>query len=303
MLLLTSTSDVVQVVTGSAASVDVHASYVDNNAGTITPARNNPASITTATTTTIVASPTSGVQRNVKGIYITNNHATASTQVTVQHTDGTNVSDLMGVTLLAGENLVYTETGEWNHHDAQGALYSASNLSTDIYSQAYGVTGTLAESMPRIVAGVNLAALTSGTLFLQAIYLRAGTTVTNVGFCSGTTASATPTNGFHALYDINRNLLAQSANQTTTVWAANTVRFLAMTTPYKVTTSGLYYAGVLTVATTVNSLAGITAAGNAGLRTSAPIISGNSTTALTTTLPNPAAAITAAVNSVWCAVT
>ena len=112
-------------VTGAAgASVDVHVSYVDNASGTITPGRANVVNITTATTTDIVAAPGSGAQRNVKAIYVTNTHATASTQATVVHTDGTNVSDLMGVTLLPGENLVLDEDGSWHHHDSQGAEYN-----------------------------------------------------------------------------------------------------------------------------------------------------------------------------------
>lgn len=304
MLLLTSTSDIIRVVTGTTgASINCHASWVDNASGTITPGRTNTAAIVTNTTTTVVASPAASTQRNVRSLMITNNHATVSTQVTVQHFDGTVSSDLFGVLLAPGENMVLGEDGEWKHHDANGAEYSPSVPWLDPYSIQYGITGTLAENIPRSIAGVNLAALTSGTLFLQAIYLKAGTKVTNIVFCSGTTASATVTNGFYGLYDINRNLLGTTANQGAAVWAANTVRALALTAPYTITTSGLYYLGCLTVATTVNSLAGVTAAGNAGIRTAVPIISGNSTTALTTALPNPAAAITAAVNSVWCAVT
>ena len=39
MILLTSTSDILRVVTGAAVStLTVHASYVDNSSGTITPA-------------------------------------------------------------------------------------------------------------------------------------------------------------------------------------------------------------------------------------------------------------------------
>lgn len=303
MLLLTSTSDIVRIVTGSAASINVHASWVDNASGTITPGRLNTAAITTATTTTIVPSPSSGVQRNVKALFITNNHATAPTQVTVQHYDGTNSEDIISVTLLAGENLILTAEGEWKHHDAQGGEYTYGTLITDMYGAGYGITGTLSETINRNLAGANLSALTSGTLFLQAIYLRAGMLVSNISFCSGGTAAGTPTNRFHALYDGSRNLLAQSANQTTTAWAANTVQTLAMGTPYRVQTSGIYYLGLLVTATTVPTVVGTTAAANAAIRGLAPILCGTSSTGLTTSLPNPAAAITATVNSIWGAVT
>lgn len=300
MLLLTSTSDKVQVITGSAgASVDVHASWVDNSSGTITPGRFNVVGIATASTTDIVASPGSGVQRNVKGIYITNTSATVSTQVTVVHTDGTNVADLMGVTLLPGENLVMEDSGNWNHHDAQGGDYTYAGPPTS----NLGITGTLAETMPRETCPeVNTTAGASGTLFMQAIYLKAGQLVSNITIASATTAIGTPTNQFYALYDANRNLLAQSANQTTAAWAANTVRTLAMTTPYRVPTSGLYYIGLLQVATTIATIKGGTAKTGGQLAAAVPILHGTSTTGLTTALPNPAAAITAGTASIYAAV-
>lgn len=298
MLLLTSVSDKIQVVTAAAgASVDVHASWVDNNAGTITPGRLNVVNIATATTTDIVPAPGSGVQRNVKGIYITNTSASTSTQVTAVHTDGTNVSDLMGVTLLPGENLVMSEEGDWTHHDSQGGAYGY----TPVVVYPYVPTGYKAESIPRTIAGVNVAAATSGTLVMQAIWLPAGTVISNLITLSGTTASATQTNRWMALYDQNRNLLRQTTDRTSTVLAANTLWTEAITA-YTTTYSGLYYIGIMTAATTPNSLVGTTAAGNLAIRNLAPILTGTSTTALTATAPNPAAAITATANSYWVAV-
>jgi hypothetical protein len=123
MLLLTSVSDILRVVTNAAATIHVHASWVDNNAGTVTPGRTNTAAISTATTTTVVAAPAASTQRNVKHLNITNAHATVSSLVTVQHFDGTNSEDLMGVILLPGENLVLSAEGTWIHHDANGAEY------------------------------------------------------------------------------------------------------------------------------------------------------------------------------------
>lgn len=298
MLLLTSTSDILRVVTSTAgSSINVHTSWVDNASGTITPGRQNTAAITTAATTTIVPAPGASTQRNVRGVYITNNHATVGTQVTVQHFDGTNSEDLMGVTLSPGENLVMNEEGEWVHHDAQGAEYEASMT----VSAPYGVTGTKAESIPRTLAGVNIAAVTSGTMVMQAIWLPAGLTVSNLITHSGTTAGVTQTNRWMALYDQNRALLRQSTDQTTTVLAANTL-WTAAITSYTTTYTGIYYIGIMTAATTPNSLIGVTAAGNAAIRGQVPILTGTSTTALTTTAPATAAAITATVNSYWVAV-
>lgn len=300
MLLLTSTSDIIRVVTGSAANLNVHASWVDNNAGTITPGRTNTAAITTATTTTTVGSPAASTQRNVKTLYITNNHATASTQVTVQHFDGTTSEDVAGCTLLAGEKLAMIEDGSWRHRDPQNAEYTytvpaLANL---------GPTGTLAETMPReICPEVNTVAPTaSGTLFLNAIYLAAGQLVSNITISSATTAAGTPTNYFFALYSGARALLAQSANQTTTAWAANTVKTLAMTTPYRVPTSGLYYIGIMMTATTIITTKGGTAKTGGQLASTVPILHGISSTGLTTAMPDPAAAITGGLVTMYAAV-
>lgn len=128
MLLLTSTSDLVRVITGAAADIEVHASYVDLNAGVVTPGRTNTASITTATTTTVVGSPAASTQRNLKHLNITNNHASASCVVTIDHTDGTNPVELFSVILLAGENVIFGEDGRWIHSDAQGAAYPPAGL-------------------------------------------------------------------------------------------------------------------------------------------------------------------------------
>lgn len=127
MLLLTSTGDLVRVVTSAAGDIQVHASYVDVNGTTITPQRTNTL-ITTATTTTIVASPAASTQRNVKGLYITNNSSSVINTIGVLHTDGTNVVELIQFILLPGENLGYREDGSWVHRDQNGAEYPPSGL-------------------------------------------------------------------------------------------------------------------------------------------------------------------------------
>lgn len=128
MLLLTSTSDVVRITTGTASTtVEVHASYVDNNAGVITPGRTN-TRITTATTTIVVPSPGASIQRNLKGLYVTNNSSSTSTFITVEHFDGTNAVEIMEFNLLPGENMTFNEDGGWRHRDANGAEYPAVGL-------------------------------------------------------------------------------------------------------------------------------------------------------------------------------
>ena len=297
MILLTSTSDILRVVTAQAVStIGVHASYMDNVSGAVTPGRTN-TNITTATTTTVVGSPGASTQRNVNDLSIENNNASTSCVVTVQHFDGTTSVDLISVTLLPGENLNLREDGSWSHKDSNGGEYGFS----PVVVYPYAITNHKAESIPRNIAGPNIGAATSGQLILQAIWLPAGMVISNLVAMSGTTASATQTNRWMALYDSSRNLLRQSTDQTTTALAANTL-YTAPITSFTTTYSGIHYIGLMTTATTVNSWVGATAAANAAIRNQAPILTGTSTTALTTTAPNPAAAITATVNSYWVAV-
>jgi hypothetical protein len=152
VLLLTSTSDIVRVVTGSAATVNAHASWMDNASGTITPGRTNTAAISSATTTTVVGSPGGSTQRNVKNLTIRNTHASISTTVEVQHYDGTNSESLWSGTLGAGESVTMTDNGDWQAYSSAGLLKTGSttliltNRSTSTVSAGYAVDTYLAGS-------------------------------------------------------------------------------------------------------------------------------------------------------------
>lgn len=300
MLQLTTTSDVIRIVTAAAGSVHVYAAWADVSGATVTVGR-QAAQITTAATTTVAPAPAASASRRLKLIGVENNSATVGNPVTVQYFDGTTPTDLCSVTLLPGETLVYTSEGEWKHYDSNGGEYGASApLTANI-----GPTGTIAETHPReLLTETNTAALTSGTLRMQALFLQAGQLVSNLTFWSATTALATGTNQFAALYSSAASpvLLAQSANGTSGAWAANSAKTFAMSTPYRVPVSGQYYAALMIAATTVPTLKGNTARTASQLAGAAPILAGNSTTGLTTTLPNPAAALTADTASMYGAV-
>lgn len=119
MLLLNSTSDLVRVVTSGTANVDVHASFVDLSGTTVTPGRTN-TTISTAATTTVVASPGASTARTVKSLHIRNRHASNSNTVTVLHTDGTTAVELISVTLGAGWVLHYDEGAGFEVLDKDG---------------------------------------------------------------------------------------------------------------------------------------------------------------------------------------
>ena len=110
MILLTSTSDKITVTTGAAGTIGVHASWVDLSGTTVTPDRAN-FSITSATTTDVVASPASSVTRNVKLLSVWNDGATQD--VTITHTDGTTAVDLWVGSIPAQSGVVFDETCGW----------------------------------------------------------------------------------------------------------------------------------------------------------------------------------------------
>jgi hypothetical protein len=120
MLLLTSTSDLVRVTTNASASVEVHASWMDNASGTITPGRTNTTAITTATTTTVVGSPGPSTQRNVKYLSIRNDHASTPVLTEVIHTDGTTIISLWEGTLNPQEQVIFSD-GIWTRYDSAGS--------------------------------------------------------------------------------------------------------------------------------------------------------------------------------------
>jgi hypothetical protein len=119
MILLTSTSDKIQVITSAAGQVDVHASYIDLASGTVSAGRLN-TRISTATTTDVVAAPAASTTRNVKTLKIGNNSATVTNTVTIQHTDGTNVIVLEQVTLAPLERIGYEEGSGIRVFDSAG---------------------------------------------------------------------------------------------------------------------------------------------------------------------------------------
>jgi len=142
MILLTSTSDVLSVVTDAVADVEVHASWVDHLAGVVTPGRTNTASITSATTTPIVGSPAASTQRNVRGLSLHNNSSSVTVLVVIQHYDGTNTLTLVSASLAPAESLVFDDSGRWTKYASDK---SETPLSIAAASRSQMETGTNVE--------------------------------------------------------------------------------------------------------------------------------------------------------------
>lgn len=131
MLNLDTTTALVRLVTSGTADIDVNASYVDFTAPDTFTADGQNTLITTATTTTVVASPGASIKRNIKGLNIRNAHASSANTVTVEHTDGTTAVELFKVTLAAGEVLILNDAGVWFVYDATGGVKMGASAASD----------------------------------------------------------------------------------------------------------------------------------------------------------------------------
>lgn len=146
-----------------------------------------------------------------------------------------------------------------------------------------------AQNMRLLDCNADTDPLTTQVMLSVAVPLQTGDLVTNITFKSGATAADTPTNYWFALYSSASTpaLLAQTADQTTTAWAANTVKTLALATAQRISASGVYYAAIMVKATDLPSLIGksVGIAGAAASVLSSKVLAQTSGSSLTTTAP------------------
>ena len=147
-------------------------------------------------------------------------------------------------------------------------------------SQLYGApAGANGETIARPQATVVTAGVAvSGTVYLSAIFLPAGITVSNITMVSGTTTLKTGgVHGWYCLADSARVVRAATADQTdaATVWGTASTAYTLPVNAFLTTYTGLYYTGIMvatSAGTQPNMVAG--AAMGAGLGAISPILSG-----------------------------
>ena len=180
MLLLASTADKINLVTATAVTVDVHASFTDFvSPSTVTPGNKNSA-ISTATTTEIVSSPASSTYRSVKTLHIKNKHATDSVLITVQHVNGTATVELLKVTLLAGELVCYVEGQGFKYIGADGLVKT--NGAGSVYVKALAADQSNSTTTPTNVTGLEFPCGVGVWMFQYNIIHFSGATTTGLKF-------------------------------------------------------------------------------------------------------------------------
>ena len=297
-MILGNTSAQITVVTSTSEGIGISVNYADITTTTFTPSSDNVVSVS-ATTTIVVASPAASTQRQVKNLSFYN-YGSAANNLIIYHNDGIGATVIVyRRTLQAGERIEY-DGNNWVPFDANGVPVVITASITPVLNRRYLISGALAETFDRNLCDeVNSAVLSSGRLSGAAIWLEAGMTISSISFHSATTAAGTPTNQLFGLFDSSRNLLMSSVNDTTTAWAANSLKTLALTSTFTTTYSGLYYLGIMVTATTVPTLKGNTARVGGQLQAQAPSMGGTSNTGLTTALPATANAFGTVTTSFW----
>jgi len=172
--------------------------------------------------------------------------------------------------------------------------------------QGSPTNSTFAESFPRMHVTGNCVIGATGIMTSVALPLQYGDVVTNLTFISGTTAAGTPTNWGFALYSPAGALLAQTADQTTTAWAANTVMTKALATAQLISEPGVYYAALWMKASTQITAAGYVAqntAVNGAMSLGALVLSQSSGSALVATAPATIASPTTLIGVPYCVAT
>lgn len=220
MIILSGANAKLQVVTGSAASVEVHASYADNNAGSITPGFTNTAAIASATTTDVVAAVGASKQRKLKFMSARNDHASTSTTLEVLHNDsGSSTETLWKGTLLAGEQVYYNENVGWVYLDANGAVKpSTAKLDSwlRVVSDVINATTSFAD-----ITGLTVALL-SGKKYMFEAHLYHVNDATTTGSRFGYNIGAAPTASIVGTIDTVTPSVTASAHSAGVITARDT---------------------------------------------------------------------------------
>ena len=162
-------------------------------------------------------------------------------------------------------------------------------------------TGVIAETFPRGLAaagGSTVSALSSGTLVMAGIYIPAGVAVSNITFCTSSTAESGGTHGWYVLTDSSLVVKGVTADKTgAAFWSANTVTTVALGTPFTTTYAGLHYIGWMIAATTLPTAIAHNSSGFGTVLSSlTPALAGKSNTGQTTP-PSLGATLTALNNT------
>lgn len=149
MILLKSTSEILEVLTTAAVSIDVSIAWVDVTTTAFSPSTTE-TNISTATTTTVLAAPAASTQRQVKLITVRNRSTTTAQTVTFKKDiSATEYYITPDITLSAGDLLQYTDGDGWKTFDKNGREKIAPTIDAGYNGRSIGFfkTGTASDAV------------------------------------------------------------------------------------------------------------------------------------------------------------
>lgn len=163
------------------------------------------------------------------------------------------------------------------------AAIKHSKLATKPLQESFLPTSAIAETFPRMYQANTSRTLTSGRLELTGcLRLRAGVAINTISVSSADVALVSGTNQWFCLVDTSLNVLKKTADDTSTAWAAHTIKTLTLSSAYTPVSDIDVYLGIVVVAATPPTIASNVF--KAGPQSVLPFVAATSTTGLT----NPA---------------
>lgn len=192
MILLTATTQKLQLTTSSTATIDVCVFYVDRNQSTGALSEGNQITeINTATTTDICAAPAATTTRKIKYMTIRNRHASSQCLVTLVIDVSGSDTEIKALNLAAGDAL------EWNENTGFVPAASTTNASAPgtEYVASLGSQFDSSSTTAAEVTGLQVSLPGAGTYFFTyLLFVQAAATTTgckmSVNFTGGVTRFA-----------------------------------------------------------------------------------------------------------------
>lgn len=135
-IVLEASTDALEMVTSTAASLDYNCSWSDSTTTAFTPGK-SAGNVASATTTTIVAAPAGSTQRNVLNCTIHSASTTTANAVTLQRDVSGSNRTMFSATIAPGETLMLTQEGELKLYSASGIERVQGTADTGYNGKAY----------------------------------------------------------------------------------------------------------------------------------------------------------------------
>ncbi len=210
-LILEGSTDSLEMITSSTATTEYHVSWSNVTATALTTPGTTTGTVSSATTTTILAAPAASNWRYVRELTVYNTHASTSNDITINIDRSATDRRQFKATVAAGESIKLLANGNFGFYDSQGRLKTsvqnagqvANTLNTVVLSAAVGNNNAVANTIED-VTGLSFSvtagesywwrcaiAYTSAATTTGSRWSMSGPTVTNLSYTSSYPLTAT----------------------------------------------------------------------------------------------------------------